>query len=144
MAETQNYQNHVRWFPLVHFVIFPMLAINLIWAIVCVVMEFDWHRVQFLLLSLGVVLVSLAARLQALRAQDRVIRLEERLRYKDVLSPELADKAYGLRTSQIIGLRFASDHELTGLIERVLSGELKTNKEIKLAVQNWRGDYLRV
>ena len=144
MPETQNYQNHTRWFPLVHFVIFPMLTINLIWAIACVFMEFDWQRVQFLLLSFGVVLVSLAARLQALRAQDRLIRLEERLRYKEILSPSLADKASGLRTGQIIALRFASDHELPGIIERVLNGELKTNKEIKLAVKNWRGDYIRV
>lgn len=144
MAETQNYQNHTRWYPLVHFVVTPILLINLIWAVVCVVMEFEWFRVHYLLLSLGVALLSLAARLQALKAQDRVIRLEERLRYRELLSADLAKRADGLRVRQIIALRFASDEELPHLVERTLNGEFATNKEIKLAIKNWRGDYLRV
>ena len=144
MAEQQTYANHTRWFPLVHFVIFPLLLINLIWAIVCTYKEFDWYRVQYLLLSFTVILVSLAARLQALKAQDRVIRLEERLRFKELLSPELAAKAHGLKTGQIISLRFASDEELPALVERTIAGEFATNKDIKLAIKNWRGDYLRV
>lgn len=144
MAETQNYRNHTRWFPLVHFVIFPLLAINLIWAIVCVAREFDWYRVQFLLLSITAVLMALAARAQALKAQDRIIRLEERLRYKEVLSPELATKASKLRLSQMIALRFASDEELSGLVEQTLSGEFAKQKDIKLAIRNWRGDHHRV
>ncbi len=140
----QTYANHTRWYPLVHFVITPILLVNLIWAIVCLVMEFDWFRVQYLLLSLGVALLSLGARLQALRAQDRVIRLEERLRYREVLSPELAAKASNLRVGQIIALRFASDAELSVLVERTLNGEFASNKEIKQAVKDWRADYLRV
>lgn len=144
MAEQQNYQNHTRWFPLVHFVITPLLLINLVWAIVCVVQEFDWFRVQYLLLSLTLVLMSVAARLQALRAQDRVIRLEERLRYRELLTPELAAKASNFRTSQIIALRFASDDELADLAAKIAAGELTTPKEIKMAVKNWRGDHLRV
>ncbi|MBX3292627.1 MAG: hypothetical protein KF881_07030 [Acidobacteria bacterium] len=144
MAEQQNYQNHTRWFPLVHFVISPLLLVNLIWAIVCVVQEFDWFRVQYLLLSFTLVLMSVAARLQALKAQDRVIRLEERLRYRELLPPELAAKASNFRTSQIIALRFASDDELADLATRIANGELSTPKEIKMAVTNWRGDYLRV
>lgn len=144
MAETQTYQNHTRWYPLVHFVITPILLINLIWAIVCVVMEFEWFRVQYLLLSLGVALLSLAARLQSLKAQDRVIRLEERLRYREVLSPDLAKRAGGLRTGQIIALRFASDEELPQLVERTLNGEFAKTKDIKLAIKNWRADHLRV
>jgi len=144
MSEKQTYTNHTRWYPLVHFVITPLLIINLIWAIVCVVREFDWYRVQYLLLSITLVLMSLASRLQALKAQDRVIRLEERLRYSSLLSPELAAKAYELRTGQIIALRFASDEELSGLVERTVNGEFATTKEIKLAIKDWKGDYLRV
>jgi hypothetical protein len=144
MPQEQNYQNHTRWFPLVHFVIFPMLTVNLIWAIVCVVMEFDWFRLQYLLLSVAVVLVSLAARLQALKAQDRVIRLEERLRYRDVLTADLARMASGFRAGQMIALRFASDEELPGLVSRIASGELVTSKEIKMAIKNWRPDHFRV
>ncbi len=144
MSEKQTYANHIRWYPLVHFVITPLLIINLIWAIVCVVREFDWYRVQYLLVSITLVLMSLASRLQALKAQDRVIRLEERLRYSSLLRPELAAKAYELRTGQIIALRFASDEELAHLVERTINGEFATTKEIKLAIKDWRGDYLRV
>ena len=144
MANQQTYANHMRWYPLVHFVITPLLLINFIWALVCTYKEFDWYRVQYLLLSFTVIMVSIAARFQALKAQDRVIRLEERLRFKTILSPELAAKAHELRTGQIIALRFAPDEELAGLVERTVAGEFATNKEIKLAIKNWRGDYLRV
>lgn len=144
MADTQNFQNHTRWYPLVHFVITPILLVNLIWAAVCVVMEFDWFRVQYLVMSVAVIMVSIAARLQALKAQDRVIRLEERLRYREVLAPELAKRANDLRVGQVIALRFAPDEELPELVERTLNGEFASNKEIKLAIKNWKGDYLRV
>jgi hypothetical protein len=107
-------------------------------------MEFDWYRVQYLLLSVIAVLIAFASRLQALKAQDRVIRLEERLRYTELLEPEFARTAYGLRASQMIALRFASDAELPGLVSRVASGELETSKEIKLAIKQWRPDYFRV
>ncbi len=144
MAENQNYQNHTRWFPFVHFVISPILLINLIWAVVCVVREFEWFRVQYLLISIAVIMVSIAARLQALKAQDRVIRLEERLRYREVLSPELAKRIDDLRIGQIIALRFAPDEEMAGLVERTLNGEFEKTKDIKRAIKNWKGDYLRV
>ena len=144
MAETQTYQNHVRWYPLVHFVITPIVLFNLIWQIVRLFQEPSWDRGELVLLSLGIALLSLSARFQALKAQDRVIRLEENLRYKELLSKDLAEKAMNLKTSQMIALRFASDEELPDLIERILNGEFKDNKSIKLAIKNWRGDYLRV
>ena len=89
------------------------------------------------------ILLALAARLQALKVQDRVIRLEERLRYRDLLSADLAARASDLPVSQIIALRFASDAELGGLVERTLNGEFEKTKDIKLAIKDWRGDYLR-
>lgn len=96
------------------------------------------------MLAIVLILLALASRLQALRAQDRVIRLEERLRYKALLSPELAEKASGLPVNQIIALRFASDEELPDLVERTLKGEFKDADEIKRTIKEWRGDYLRV
>jgi hypothetical protein len=66
------------------------------------------------------------------------------LRHKNLLSTELAEKAKDLRAGQLVALRFASDEELPNLVERTLNGEFKTGKEIKLAIKNWRGDYLRV
>lgn len=140
----QNYQNHVRWFPLFHFVLMPLLLFNLIWHCVRLYQEPSWDRGESIILAIGLILLALAARLQALKAQDRVIRLEERLRYQAILPSDLAQKAANLKTGQIIALRFASDEELPELVEKVLNGELTESKEIKLAVKNWRGDYLRV
>jgi hypothetical protein len=129
---------------LVHFVIFPILLFNLIWQSVRLYQEPSWDRAEWVLMAIVFVAMSVAARLQALKAQDRVIRLEERLRYKELLSKDLADKASNLSTSQMIALRFASDAELPDLAQKVVNGELATSKDIKLAVKNWRGDYLRV
>lgn len=144
MAETQTYQNHTRWFPLVHFVIFPLLLFNLIWQSVRLYQEPSWDRAEWVLMALVFAAMNVAARLQSLKAQDRVIRLEEKLRFREVLSKDLAKKAENLKTSQLIALRFASDEELPNLVERTLNGEFKDSKEIKLAIKNWRGDYLRV
>jgi Family of unknown function (DUF6526) len=148
MADQQTYANHTRWFPLFHFVVMPLLLLNFLSHLVRLFMAEPYSGRKALafwvLFSLVLILLGLVARLMALKVQDRVIRLEERLRYRELLSPDLAAKASDLPVSQIIALRFASDHELPGLIERVLKGELKTNKEIKLAVKNWRGDHLRV
>ncbi len=98
----------------------------------------------WVLFSLVLILLGLAARLMALRVQDRLIRLEERLRYRELLPPDLAAKASDLPVSQIIALRFASDAELPGLVERTLNGEFAKPKEIKMAIKDWRGDHLRV
>ena len=89
-------------------------------------------------------LIGFGARAQALRAQDRVIRLEEKLRYAGILPQDLAAKAGGLRTGEMIALRFAHDDELADLVLRTLNGEFKNTREIKLAVSRWRGDHLRV
>ena len=111
MPEQQNYQNYVRYFPLVHFVITPLLFLNLIWQIVRLSQEKTWDGAESLLMAIVFMLISLAARLQALRAQDRVIRLEELLRYREILPKDLAEKTSNLKIGQIISLRFASDEE---------------------------------
>ncbi len=144
MAETQTYQNHVRYFPLVHFILFPVLFFNLIWQSVRLYQDPSWDRAEFVLLSVAFIAMNVAARLQALRAQDRVIRLEESLRYQRVLSPDLAFQAEQLPTGNIIALRFASDEELPEMVQKAINGEFANTKEIKLAIKNWRGDYLRV
>jgi uncharacterized membrane protein len=143
MAEIQNYQNHVRWFPLYHFVLTPMVLAFLIYTIVQMVRFPDVDRAMMIFLAAVLIVLTLASRLSTLKIQDRVIRLEESLRYRRVLTPELAERAAYLRTGQIIGLRFAGDEELPELIERALNGEFENTKDIKLAVKNWRGDYLR-
>lgn len=144
MAEQQTYANHTRWFPLVHFVTFPLLILNFLYQVFRLYQERSIDRAVWVVLAVVFMLISLAARLQALKAQDRTIRLEERLRYKELLSPELAKRACELPTGKIISLRFASDEELAELISQVLDGKLNTGKEIKMAIKNWRGDHLRV
>ncbi|MGB7201432.1 MAG: DUF6526 family protein [Pyrinomonadaceae bacterium] len=146
MAE-QNYSNHTRWFPLFHFVVVPLLLVNLLSHLVRLYIAEPHSGRKTLafwtLLSFTFILMALAARLQALTVQNRVIRLEEKLRYKAILSPELATKAESLSLGQIIALRFASDAELPGLVERTLNGEFAKPKDIKIAIKDWRDDHLR-
>lgn len=143
MAETQNYKNHTRFYPLFHFILTPLLLALLIYAIVRVVQDPSIDRAVMILTVLVMTGINFAARLQALRVQDRVIRLEERVRYSRLLSPDLASQAENLPLGQIIALRFASDAELPELLNRVLRGELTKSAEIKQAVKNWRADNLR-
>lgn len=144
MAETQNYQNHVRYFPLVHFFLFPVLFFNLVWQAVRLYQEPSWDRAEMVLLAVALIGMNLAARVQALKAQDRAIRLEESLRYQRILVPDLAFQAEQMPAGTKVALRFASDEELPELVQKAINGEFKNSKEIKLAIKNWRGDYLRV
>lgn len=143
MAE-QNYSNHTRWFPLFHFVVMPLLLLNFLSHLIRFFMTPNWTLGFWTLLSITLILLALASRLQALKAQDRVIRLEERLRYREILDPDLAKRANNLSGGQMIALRFASDEELPGLAERTLNGEFTKAKEIKMAIKNWRSDHFRV
>ena len=148
MADQQNYKNHTRWHPLFHFVVMPLLVLNFLSHIVRLFMAATESGRKALawwtLLSLTLILLGIAGRLQALKSQDRVIRLEERLRYKEVLDADLAKRASELPASQIISLRFAPDEELAGLVSQVLDGKLNSSKEIKMAIKNWRADDHRV
>ena len=144
MPAEQNYSNHRRWYPLFHFVVQPLLVLNFLSHLVRFIMTPSWELAFWTLLSITLVLLAFASRLMALKAQDRVIRLEERLRYKDILSPEVVERANALSVGQMIALRFASDGELSGLIERTLNGEFAKNRDIKKAITNWRADHLRV
>ena len=144
MEDKQSYANHTRWYPLVHFITVPILILNLGYQVFRLYQERSLDRGALVVMSIAFMLITLSARRQSLKAQDRVIRLEERLRYKEILSPELAEKAANMMTGRIIALRFASDGELAGLVSQVLDGRLNTAKEIKLAIKDWRGDYHRV
>ena len=147
MSEEQSYNNHTRWYPLFHFVVVPLLTLNFLDHLVRIFTNTGQERVDqifWTIMSVTLILLALSARLMALKAQDRVIRLEERLRCAQLLSPETALKANGLTASQLIALRFASDEEFGSLVERTLSGEFADTKEIKQAIQTWRPDLHRV
>ncbi len=145
----QNFANHGKFVPPFHFVIMPILGINLFWR----AYQFYWHfskstgraeATMNLLLAVAFIGTALAARIFALQAQDRVIRLEETMRMQRWLPDALKIRIGEIGRAQLIALRFAPDDELPGLLGRVLSGELKEPKAIKQAIKNWRPDYHRV
>ncbi len=140
----QTLANHTRWHPPFHFFVVPVMLINVIWAIVNFVKAPDRNSGWWIVVSLALVVLTFLVRVNPLKAQDRLIRLEERLRYQQVLSPALCQQAGALRPGQIVALRFAGDDELEELVAAVLAGKLTTNSEIKRAVKNWRADTFRV
>lgn len=145
MAEsTQTYASHRRWIPMYHFFALPVFLINVIVTAVQFVRDprpmTGWTVVVALALFLSV----LALRFMPLRAQDRVIRLEERARLERLLPSDLRGRIGELTASQLIAIRFAADDEVGELARRTLNGELKGQSDIKHAIRNWRGDHLRV
>ncbi len=140
----QSYSNHARWHAPFHFFLAPILLMHVIYTGSLAWANPSWPTVEAFLLALGLFVMGALTRTNALKAQDRTIRLEERLRYREVLSPELQKKAESLSVPQIVALRFAPDQELPSLIEKTLAGQFKSPKEIKQAIQTWRPDLYRV
>ena len=140
----QSYENHTRWHAPFHFFLAPVLLTNVVIAVVQLVRDPGLDRGWWLVVSIALVVLGALARINPLKAQDRIIRLEESLRYYQLLPEDLAQRAASLTTAQTIALRFASDEELEGLVREVLEGRLTKPDEIKRAVKNWRADTLRV
>jgi hypothetical protein len=144
MSDTppQSHANHARYVPAFHFFVLPVLLINVIVQIVAAVRApgaaSAWGAV--VALALGTAAVFL--RRMALTVQDRVIRLEETLRLTRLMPARGADIAR-LSRDHLVGLRFAPDAEVAGLVDRILAGEIVSRKDIKAAVTAWRPDYLR-
>ena len=140
----QNFKNHVKFVPLYHFFALPMLIINFGWSVYrWIAAGFSIGGLEWVLTSAALFFGVLYPRLFALSVQDRVIRLEERLRYERVLSEELRWRADELTVDQLVSLRFASDEELSKLMHKVLDDKLTQRKAIKQLIDNWRPDYLR-
>jgi hypothetical protein len=143
MAE-QNFKNHGRFVPAFHFFALPMLLINVGWSIYrWIAARFSIDGLESVLAAAAILLAVLFARMFALTVQDRVIRLEERLRYERVLPEELRWRADELTVNQFVSLRFASDDELPTLMRKVLDDKVMERKAIKQLVKNWRPDLLR-
>ena len=143
MAE-QNYANHVKWVPTFHFFVMPVLVLNLVQSLVKLFhLGFSFDRLVGVLTAAALVLLMFHARLFALKVQDRVIRLEERMRMERLLPADLQARIGDFTPGQLVALRFASDAELPGLARKVLSDNITQGKAIKQMVRNWRADYLR-
>jgi hypothetical protein len=140
----QNFKNHVRLVPPFHFFVLPVLAINFVWSLVQLrSWGFTFQGIFSVVLALALILLALHARLFALSVQNRLIRLEERLRYERVLPEELGWRADELTLDQFVSLRFASDEELPKLMQKVLDEKMTERKAIKQLIKKWRPDYLR-
>jgi len=140
----QNYTNHSRFFPLLHFFIMPLALILLLLQAYRGFRDMEITDLILLLIVFLLICTNLAARLQALKAQDRVIRLEEFLRYERLLGSDVVEKAKAMPVNTVIALRFATDKELPDLVGKVLDGTLTTTKEVKQAIGEWRADLYRV
>lgn len=142
--QPQNYRNHAKMVPGFHYVGSLLMLALLISAISGLVRSPSVATAMTLILVLTLVLIGFYARSFALGVQDRVIRLEERLRMERVLPEDLQERIPEFSTDQLIGLRFAPNEELEDLARRVLAGEITDRKQIKMAVKNWRADHERV
>jgi dolichyl-phosphate-mannose--protein O-mannosyl transferase len=139
----QNFENHVKLVPAFHFFVLPVFLINLIWSIVRAVRSFSIESAFSVLLALAFLLLAFLARIFALTVQDRVIRLEMRLRMQQLLPQELRPRISDFTVDQLVSLRFASDAELPALAHKVLDEKLTDRKVIKKLIQNWQADFLR-
>ena len=140
----QNFANHRRMVPLYHVGIFGILAINFIWRVVALVRWPSWTAGMDALLAAALLGIFFYARIFALTAQDRIIRLEMRLRLKEILPADLRGRIEELSPGQLIGLRFAGDAEMADLVREVLTNNLHDREEIKRRVKDWKADNLRV
>jgi len=146
MAEKtpQTRENHERFVPIFHFVAGPILLGLFVWSVVRLIREPSVDGAGNVALLFALLVVYLFARVFALKAQDRVIRLEEQLRYQRLLSADLLTRMGEFTIEQYVSLRFASDAELPKLARTVLDQKLTDQKQIKAMINEWRPDYQRV
>jgi hypothetical protein len=139
----QNLKNHARFDPPFHFVLLLVLLANLIVAIVHLVHHPHFYASWLVVLSVALILLALKARQYPIRVQDRVIRLEERIRLQALAPAEWHAQIYRLTEDQLIGLRFAADDEVIELAKQALEHNLN-RRQIKERIKDWRADYWRV
>ncbi|HEY6129010.1 MAG TPA: DUF6526 family protein [Candidatus Acidoferrum sp.] len=146
----QNFSNHAKFVPMFHFFVIPVLVANVIFHAYSLSRYPVWSSyfafagIIGLLAAIALLVLAFLARIFALGVQDRVIRLEERMRYERLLPEDLKPRIDEFTINQMVSLRFASDAELPALARKVLDGSLNNRKAIKQMVQNWRADYQRV
>ena len=144
MAQEQSFASHSRYYPWHHFVVQPILLGNLVVEMMRLEKYPTRYHVWLVVFAIGLIIFSFTSRSMSLRAQDRVIRLEETLRLSRLLPASDHGVIAGLRPGQFVALRFAPDEEVPDLVRRIAAGELTTGKEIKAAIANWKADHLRV
>jgi Family of unknown function (DUF6526) len=143
MAKTQSYENHTRWLPFFHFFALPVLMINVLNTIRHLYLAPSSGTAFAVLVAAALLAVAFLARTQPLTAQDRLIRLEMRLRLQRLLPAELMARFDELSVKQLIAMRFACDAEMAELVTTVLKDN-PDQKTIKKMIKQWVPDHLRV
>ena len=145
MAErVQTYKNHSRLIPAYHFFVVPVLFLNVINELRRAWLYPSAGRAVSVVVALALLTLAFLARTMPLAAQDRLIRLEMRMRLQQLLPPDLRARINDLTPRQLVALRFAGDAEMPELVRDVLGGQLKSSKEIKLRIKDWQADWVRV
>jgi len=143
MSQPQTYANHRRLEPLQHFFLTPVFFAMVIVSFVNCYRHPTLHSASFALLAVALLLLTLQVRRYALKVQDRVIRLEETLRFERLLPQDLKARVSELSPKQVVGLRFAADAELADRVREALDQNLD-GEAIKKRIQTWRPDTFRV
>ncbi len=141
--ETQNFANHTKFVPGFHIGVLGIFTANLIYRAVRLVQNPSVEQGFGFLVAIGLLLCAFYGRIFALTVQDRVIRLEMRLRMERVLPADLRGRIGEFSVGQLVALRFASDAELPELARKVLDGKIEDRKAIKQMVREWQADWLR-
>ena len=142
MAE-QSFQSHAKWVPPFHFFVLPVLLINIGFQMYWCVKAFSVSSVVSLLMAVAIFVGIGTARGMVLKVQDRLIRLEERLRFERVLPADMHARISEFTIDQLVALRFASNAELPELARKVLDEKIVDRKEIKQLIKTWRPDFAR-
>ena len=142
-GQKQSFEHHARYVPPYHVGVFGVLVINLVWSLYQLFKAFSWPTALTTLMALALIGMFFYMRIFALTVQDRVIRLEMRLRLERLLATDLKGRIQDLTLDQLVALRFAGDEELPALAREVLEKNITDRKEIKRRVKNWQADHLR-
>jgi Family of unknown function (DUF6526) len=146
MPTPQSFKNHMRWDPPIHFFVFPVLILNFFFSIYIAIHHWPIHAhllLWWIVVSAALVVLATKCRINDLKLQDRIIRLEEHLRLASILPADQLPHIPELATKQLIALRFASDEELPALVRKTLTQNFEP-KAIKENITHWRDDNHRV
>lgn len=142
--QPQSFGHHRRIIPGYHYVLFGILIVNLILRIVWAIRNPGWSNAWAIVMAVAFILMAWYLRRFPNRAQDRIIRMEERQRLGRLLPDHLRPRLGEFTPAQLVALRFAADEEIPALAERVLNERITNKRAIKALIQNWRADHLRV
>jgi hypothetical protein len=142
-ASGQSFKTHAKYVPLFHFFGLPVLIMNAVSCLLAAFRRPAWETVMAALVGVALVVLFVYVRSFALRVQDRVIRLEMRLRLRELLPADLQPRIAEFTIAQLVSLRFASDRELPALARRVLDERLEDRKAIKRLITDWQADNQR-